>query len=120
MPHSFHQRRMLSTANAAVSWVDAETDPAVIGGDVVDPIWRGLAEFGIMKSCTRTASGSPLRRSSRPPFLKSPTSSFFFVSTEIAGWPAAWKAFTAALICSNCALRSGLLAPSRVLPLACS
>ena len=37
---------MLSTAKAAVSWVDADTDPAVVGGDVVDPIGRGLAEFG--------------------------------------------------------------------------
>ena len=43
----------------------------------------------------------PLGRNSRPPFLKSPTSSFFFVSTEITGCPAAWNAFTLALICSN-------------------
>src|SRR3954454_9331699 len=35
-----------------------------------------------MKSCTRTFSGSPLGRSSRPPFLKSPTNSFFLVSTR--------------------------------------
>jgi hypothetical protein len=28
-----------------------------------------------------------------------PTSSFFFVSTEMTGWPAAWAATTAALIC---------------------
>ena len=26
-----------------------------------------------------------------PAFLKSPTSSFFFVSTEITGLPVAWK-----------------------------
>ena len=58
-------------------------------------------------------------RNSRPPFLKSPTSSFFLVSTEIAGSPAAWKAVTWALICSNWALRSGWLVPSRVLLLAC-
>ena len=49
----------------------------------------------------RTGSGSPFRRSSRPPFLKSPTSSFFLVSTEIAGSPAAIAAFTVALMCSN-------------------
>src|ERR1700730_11010862 len=48
------------------------------------------------KSCTRTGSGCPLGRNSRPPFLKSPTSSFFFVSTEITGCPAAWNAFTVA------------------------
>ena len=33
--------------------------------------------------------GSPVARNSRPPFLKSPTSSFFLVSTEMTGWPAA-------------------------------
>ena len=31
--------------------------------------------------------GAPLGRNSRPPFLKGPTSSFFFVSTEITGSP---------------------------------
>src|SRR5829696_7708359 len=71
------------------------------------------------KSCTRTGSGCPFGRSSRPPFLKSPTNSFFLVSTEIAGSPAAWNSFTAALMCSNWASRSGWLAPSRVLRLAC-
>ena len=49
----------------------------------------------------------------------SPTSSFFLVSTEIAGSPVAWKAVSSALMCSNWALRSGWLAPSRVLALAC-
>src|SRR5271166_5961185 len=71
------------------------------------------------KSCTWTGSGRPFGRSSRPPFLKSPTSSFFFVSTEITGWPAAWNAFTSALMYSNCASRSGWLTPSRVLLFAC-
>jgi hypothetical protein len=33
----------------------------------------------------RLREGRLLRRSSRPPFLKSPTNSFFLVSTEIAG-----------------------------------
>src|SRR3970040_1769839 len=46
-----------------------------------------------------------------------PISSFFFVSTEITGCPAAWAATTLALICSNCAFRSGWLAPSCVLRL---
>src|SRR3954471_13102200 len=78
-----------------------------------------LPSSGRAKSCTRTASGWPLGRSSRPPFLKSPTSSFFFVSTEIAGWPAVWQAFTRALMYSNWASRSGWLVPSRVLRLAC-
>jgi hypothetical protein len=33
-----------------------------------------------------TFSGRPLGSHSRPPFLKSPTNSFFFESTEITGW----------------------------------
>lgn len=45
-------------------------------------------------------------------------SSFFFVSTEIAGSPAASAAFTLALMYSNCVLRSGCCVPSRVLRLA--
>src|ERR1700674_1031637 len=35
----------------------------------------------------------------------------------MTGWPADWAAITCALMCSNCALRSGWLAPSRVLRL---
>ena len=35
----------------------------------------------------------PLGRNSRPPFLKSPTSSFFFVSTEITGCPGGLEGF---------------------------
>src|SRR5579864_3798631 len=39
-----------------------------------------LPSFLSRKSCTRTASGLPFGCHSRPPFLKSPISSFFFVS----------------------------------------
>src|SRR5215203_5608640 len=39
------------------------------------------------KSWTRTRSGSPVGCHSRPVFVKSPTNSFFFVSTEITGCP---------------------------------
>ena len=48
--------------------------------------------FGSMKSWTLTCSGWPWGRHSRPPFLKSPTNSFFFVSTEMTGWPRALEA----------------------------
>ena len=56
------------------------------GGIAADPDADPTAI--VTKSCTRTSSGVPLGRYSRPPFLKSPTNSFFFVSTEIttAGW----------------------------------
>jgi len=46
------------------------------------------------KSCTDTRSAFPLGSHLRPLFLKAPTSSFFFVSTEITGSPARRKAFT--------------------------
>jgi hypothetical protein len=69
-----------------------------------------------MKSCTRTGWGRPLGRSSRPPFLKLPTSSFFFlVPTEITGCFRLKADFTFPLRCSNRALRSGWLAPSLLL-----
>src|SRR5712692_5671824 len=71
------------------------------------------------KSCTRTVSGWPVGRHVRPAFLKSPTNSFFFVSTEITGWPAAWNWRTCAVMWRNWASRSGWGGPSRVLRLAC-
>src|ERR1700689_3545146 len=37
----------------------------------------------------------------------------------MTGWSADWAAITCALMCSNCALRSGWLAPSSVLRLTC-
>lgn len=49
--------------------------------------------------------GSPRGRHSRPAFLQSPTSSFFFVSTEIAGWFLAMAVMTASLMTGNCASR---------------
>ena len=66
--------------------VDADVHPARVGGKIINPVRHGAAEFLDQKSCTRTSSGSPCGRHSRPGFLKSPTSSFFFVSTEITGW----------------------------------
>src|SRR5271168_4916490 len=83
------------------------------------PCGTTLPSSSILKSCTFTPNGSPLGRQSEPPFLKLPISPFFFVSTEMTGWPAAWAAITCALMCSNCALRSGWLVPSCVLRLTC-
>ena len=73
--------------------IDTDTDPAMIGRDVIHTPGSSpgqapgatLPSSGSLKSCTRTGSGSCWRRNSRPGFLKSPTNSFFFVSTEIAG-----------------------------------
>src|SRR6201987_3871321 len=72
-----------------------------------------LPSPGSRKSWTLTSSGLPLGCHSRPPFLNCPTSSFFFVSTEITGWPRCWNRSTLALMNSNCTLRSGCEAPSR-------
>ena len=72
-----------------------------------------------MKSLQRTSSGDPSGCHSRPGFLKSPTNSFFFVSTETTGWPRLWKERTCLAMYSNWASRSGWEAPSRVLRLTC-
>ena len=77
--------------------IDTDADPAGIIADVVDTVGHGAAKFVIRKSCTRTGSGEPLGCHSRPAFLKSPTNSFFLVSTEIAGSPFA-SAFTCSLM----------------------
>jgi hypothetical protein len=53
------------------------------------------------KSCTSTSSGSPCGCHSLPAFLKFPTSSFFFVSTEMTGIPRAMQLRAFALMCSN-------------------
>src|ERR1700693_3955861 len=59
----------------------------------------------------------------RPPFAAAifivPTCSFFFVSTERAGWPLFRNSVAFALMYSNCALRSGCEEPSFVLRFAC-
>src|SRR5207249_7603245 len=50
-----------------------------------------------------------------PAFLKFPTNSFFFVSTEMTGCWRCRNATAVALMCSNCALRSGCELPSWIL-----
>ena len=86
---------MVATANAAVSWSTPTLTQPALRGQVVDPVGDRLAQRPGRGSRGRlTRSGSPLGCHSRPPFLKSPTSSFFLVSTEMTGCPAAWKAAT--------------------------
>ncbi len=77
--------------------VDPDINPARVRRDVIDPVGRYLAQFGDLEVvhphplglAPRLRGGRLLGRSSRPLFLKSPTNSFFLVSTEMAGWPAA-------------------------------
>ena len=89
-----------------------DVDIPLVELEVVDTVRDRLAGASLsLKSWTRTSSGLPFRCHSRPPFLKSPTSSFFLQSTEITGQPAATAAFAAWLMCWNWASRSGWEAP---------
>jgi hypothetical protein len=90
---------------------DAEIDPSGIVGDVVDAIGQRLAEFGDFKIMHRN-------RLALPPGAQLTTAIPSWCRPEIAGSPAAWNAFTSALMCSNWVLRSGWLAPSGFLLLA--
>ena len=63
--------------------------------------------------------GRPSGRHSRPPFLNSPTSSFFLVSTLITGSPAARCSRGLLVDVTELRVPVRVLAPSRVLALAC-
>ena len=65
--------------------VDADTHPSRVAGDVIDPIRHGATKFRDQKVVHSHRLGLSLRTQLAAPFLKSPTSSFFLVSTEIAG-----------------------------------
>ena len=95
-----HQRRMLIDGKSSRIVVRPHTDPGLVLGDIVHPIRTDPAQIRNPKSCTSTCSGAPLGRNSRPPFLKGPTSSFFFVSTEITGSPRESCSCTARSKCS--------------------
>ena len=65
--------------------VGAHGHPAGVVRDVVDAVRDGLAQFLVEEVVDVDLLRLPLGWYSRPPFLNSPTSSFFFVSTEITG-----------------------------------
>ena len=90
------------------------TQPSV-GGNVIDAIGRHLAEFRVDEIMDANLSGLPSGCHSRPPFLKSPTSSFFLVSTEITGSPAAWNWSAPWLDVLELGVTVGMRLPSRVL-----
>ena len=77
-------------------------------GQVSPESWSSV--IGILVKCRRN-----LGQVSR----KLQTSSFFFVSTEMTGWPSFWKARTLRSMRRNCASRSGCRRPSTVLRLDC-
>src|ERR1035437_2888937 len=82
LPASFHHRRMLSTANSAVSCVTPTLTTA--RSSPISYVRYGIAFPSAMdgKSCSFTRYGLPLGRHVRPPFFKGPTNSFFFASTD--------------------------------------
>ena len=78
--------------------IGADADPTDIVGDVVDPVRHGAAQPGIDEVVNLDRFGHAGGRQSRPLFLKLPTNSFFFVSTEMTGSRAARNALAWALI----------------------
>jgi hypothetical protein len=66
--------------------VDPHADPPFVVGEIVDAIGDRLPEGGIEKIMDADREGLPVGPPFAPAVLKIPTNSFFFVSTEIAGW----------------------------------
>ena len=96
--------------------VDANAHTAGVGGDVIHAIRYDLAEFGVDEVMRLYRVGTAFRPVIAAGVLvQGPIGSFFFVSIEITGLPAACIVSAAALICSNCASRSGLRTLSSVL-----
>ena len=90
---------MLSTANLAV--VDADVHPALVAQHVVDAVRDRLPQFPVNEIVYAYAHGAPLRLPFYAPV--SPSSSFFFVSTEMTGSSFRWNCFTRRLMYLNCA-----------------
>src|SRR6266436_1375134 len=99
--------------------VNPDIDPPEISRQVVDAVGYRAAQFPDQEVMDPDLSGLPCGRYSRPGLRKSPTSSFFLVSTEITGCCSARAAATWVLMWPNCASRSGWLSPSLVLRLPC-
>ena len=115
----FHQRRIDPAANWPVpAPVPTFTQP-VLAVTSYTPYGTALPRSLSAKSCTFTLRGVPAGSHSAPPLAKLPTSSFFFVSTEMTGSAADWNAGTCALMYRNWASRSGCCFPSTVLALPC-
>ena len=65
--------------------VNTHAHPASILAHIVDAIGSDPSQLGNDEVMDPHLLGIPLGPSSRPPFLKSPTNSFFLVSTEMTG-----------------------------------
>ena len=100
--------------------VASHAHPGFAASHVVDPVRNGPALRVARKVAHPHRRRRPLGCHSRPAFAKFTTSSFFFVSTEITGCPAASISSARALTCSNCAFRSWSTVPSCRLRTHCS
>src|SRR5262245_58611947 len=118
-PTLYHQARIALTANAAVSWSTPTLTNPSSAPTSYTPYGMALGTPP-GKACPLTCTGCPAGCHSRPLLAYSPTSSFFFVSTEMTGSPAARNRPATVLMCPNCASRSGCCAPSLVVNVACN
>jgi len=75
--------------------VDAHAHLALVGGEVIDAVGDGASEFLDEEIMDAHSLEVALGRHLRPAFLKSPTSSFFLVSTEMTGRRSASAPFVA-------------------------
>ena len=95
--------------------IDADVDPSLVARDVIDAVGHGLAELLSMKSWTHTRG---LRQAATPcPGWRSPDQLLLlgiYRDDRLAG---RLEAAACALMCSNCALRSGCFEPSSALRL---
>src|ERR1700730_9325203 len=89
--------------------VDADTYPSGIGGKVIDTIGHRTTEFLDQVVMDANLFRIALRTILAARIAEIPTSSFFLVSTEIAGCCSAKAAATWVLIWANWASRSGWL-----------
>ena len=80
---------------------DANADPAIVRGDIVHAVGRNLAQVFIRKVMHVYALRIALAPVVRAAVTKVANQLFFFVSTEMTGWPEACAAKTSALMYSN-------------------
>src|SRR3984893_18040017 len=95
---------------------DADADPADIGGRVVDAMRQHLAQLlalPIVHVHVQRAAFGPIIRAA----VLEVADQLLLLGVDRDDGLACWAAITCALMCSNWALRSGWLAPSRVLRL---
>ena len=98
--------------------IDADADPAMVGGDVVDSIGRHLAQFGDLEIMHPHRFGLTLRTQLPAGVLEVANKLFFLRVDRNRRLASRDRGFHLAVDISNCASRSGCSPPSRVFWLA--